>query len=330
MNKIKIITLLVFLLITGKTFAQQITIKASVDSTNVLIGDQLKLKFELEQAKNIEVILPSFSDTITSTIEVAQLQAIDTIKTDKPDIIKIIQELTIQSFDTGLQVVPAQIFRIASNNTVDSIKSYPVEFYVHSGFKVDLEKGPSDIKPVYEAPVNLAEVTPYILGLIIIAAIAFFIFYYINYLAKRKANNAENKIVEPAHIIALRELERIKASEAWNKNEKAKEYYGDLSDTLRIYILNRFDINAMEYTTIETIEACEKQKDLINQKNKEQLKSILELSDLVKFAKYKPQVDESERCLNTAFLFIKDTMLFETETKTESSNEEHKNTETEN
>ncbi|MFV0366680.1 MAG: hypothetical protein ACK5JS_09335 [Mangrovibacterium sp.] len=293
--------------------AQEIRIKASVDSTNVLIGDQLKLKFEIEQPKNLELMLPHFIDTITSSIEVAELHALDTISTNKDEVLKFIQELTIQSFDTGLQTIPGQEFKFQIDTIEGLIKSNPVQFYVHAGFQVDSITAPVGIKQPYEAPVNLAEASPYLLGAILIAALLFFIFYYINYLAKKRANAEDEGIKEPAHIIALRELQRIKTSEDWKNEEHTKLYFSELSDTMRTYIQNRYGINAMEYTTVEIMQAFKLQKDILEQKSNEQLKTVLELADLVKFAKLKPQPEECERSLSLAFLFVKDTMVFETE-----------------
>ncbi|MFV0522690.1 MAG: hypothetical protein ACK5MI_09750 [Mangrovibacterium sp.] len=326
MKNIRLILILFACALFGSSVsAQEIRIKASVDSTNVLIGDQLQLKFEIEQPKNLEITLPHFTDTITSSIEVSELHALDTLSVSDDEIVKFVQGLTIQSFDTGLNTVPEQSFKFKIDTVENVIKSNLVQFYVHAGFEVDSTKGPTDIKAPYKAPVNLAEASPYLLGIILIAAILFFIFYYINYLARKRADKVDEGPKEPAHIIALRELDRIKTTENWKNEEHAKEYFIDLSDTVRTYIQNRYGINAMEYTTVEIMNAFKLEKDLLEKKSGEQLKTILELSDLVKFAKLKPQIEECERSLSLAFLFVKDTMVFETEVVEEKTdNDENK------
>jgi hypothetical protein len=70
----------------------------------------------------------------------------------------------------------------------------------------------------YDAPVTLKEVIPYILGIILIAAILFFIFYAI----KRKKNNQPifvlpKKPKEPAHVVALRELDELKKKKSGSR-----------------------------------------------------------------------------------------------------------------
>ena len=65
----------------------------------------------------------------------------------------------------------------------------------------------------------------------------------------------------------------------------------------------------MEYTTDETIEAFTRQKGLISDKSFEELKNLLNLSDLVKFAKYKPTDDDHNLTLMNAYFFVNQTKI---------------------
>jgi hypothetical protein len=69
---------------------------------------------------------------------------------------------------------------------------------------IDTTRGLTDIKMPYAAPLTLKEVTPYILGVILIGAIIFLVLYSI----KRKKKNKPffslpSKPKEPPHVIAL-------------------------------------------------------------------------------------------------------------------------------
>jgi hypothetical protein len=173
--------------------------------------------------------------------------------------------------------------------------------------KLDTTKGPVDIKKPNAAPVTLKEVTPYILGIILIAAIIFFIFYYLQRKKKNKPLFSRiEKPKEPAHVIALRKLDRIKEEKIW-QHDKIKEYYSEVSDTLRMYIEDRFGIAAMEQTSDETLTAFKFRRDLINEKSMEELNQILKLSDLVKFAKYQPLPDDNNLSLINAYFFVNQT-----------------------
>jgi len=146
--------------------AQGYKVKAVIDSTHVLIGDQLNLRLELEQPKGSTVEFPQVADTIASGIEVMARSPLDTFKLDEGEQLKIIQNLTITSFDTGRNVVPAFKFRLVQDNLQQDLETLPAEFFVH-GMEIDTTKGPTDIKHPYAAPVTLAEASPYILGAIL-------------------------------------------------------------------------------------------------------------------------------------------------------------------
>lgn len=300
--------------------AQQVSTRAVIDSTHVLIGDQFNLRLEVDQPNGVLVAFPQIGDSLSPTIEVIAQSPLDTFVLDESQQLKIIQNLTITSFDTGRQVVPSLKFELKYNNLTDTIESLPAEFFVH-GMPIDTTKGPVDIKKPYAAPVTLKEVSPYILGAILIGALIFFLFYYIQRRKKNKPvfGKAE-KPKEPAHVIALRHLDQIKEQKLWQQNQ-VKAYYSDISDTLRTYIEERFGINAMEYTTDETIKAFQTQRGLLNEKNFSELKNILSLADLVKFAKYEPLPDDHNLTLMNAYFFVNDTKLEEKRTSQTKENE---------
>ena len=301
--------ILLFILLSGSIStikAQQVTVKASIDSTHILIGDQLKLLLEIEKPKNLNIQFPQVPDTFSSHIEVVNRSKIDTVKLDNKQREKLTQKLLITSFDSGMHQIPPFYFRMKDGKMLDSVATRALAFQVH-GMKIDTTKGPVDIKMVYAAPLSLKEVIPYILGIILIAAIIFFIFYYIRWKKKKVPlfSKAE-KPAEPAHIIALRELDRIKMQKLWQQ-EKIKQYYSEVSDTIRSYIQNRFDIQAMEQTSAETIGTFKLNRNLVDENSLDQLQHILSLADLVKFAKYKPLPDDNNLTLMNAYFFVNQT-----------------------
>ena len=176
---IKIFFLLVLLVFAEQVFAQRIKATASLDSANILLGDQVKLFLEIDHPKNVEVQFPNVPDTIVDLIEILNRSAIDTFELDNEDFQKQIQSFTITSFDSESYTIPPYWFKINVNGMVDSIPSNGVTLNVYS-LPIDTTKGPTDIKMPYDAPVTLKEVTPYILGAILIGAIIFLILYSIN------------------------------------------------------------------------------------------------------------------------------------------------------
>jgi len=309
--------------------AQQIKATASLDSANILLGDQVKLFLEIDHPKNVDVTFPQVPDTIAGFIEVLGKTAVDTFEGDKSDYIKQVQAYTITCFDSGSYRIPPYWFGINADGTIDSVPSNGVTLNVYS-MQIDTTKGPTDIKMPYGAPLTLKEVTPYILGVILIGAIIFFLLYSI----KRKKKNQPifarpQKPKEPAHVVALRELDRIKDEKVWQKGKK-KLYYSELTDTLRTYIEDRFEIHAMEQVTDEILDSFRQQKGLLTDKTFANLSQILQLSDLVKFAKYEPLPDDDNLSLINAYFFVNETkkeVIKKPEDKTTGEGEEDNNVE---
>lgn len=320
-TKISLLVLLLFMVASAN--AQRIKATASIDSTNILLGDQVKLFLEIDHPKTVDVTFPNVPDTLVEYIEVLDRSKIDTVELDDETYQKQIQSFLITSFDSGSYRILPFWFKIDLDGRLDSIPSNGVTLNVYS-MAIDTTRGPTDIKYPYDAPVTLKEVIPYILGAILILAILFFIFYAI----KRKKNNKPLFVIpkkpkEPAHIIALRELDRIKNEKIWQQG-KTKQYYSEVTETLRKYIEDRFEIQAMEQTSDETIESFRAQKGLLKDKTFGNLSQILKLADLVKFAKYQTSPDDNNMTLVNAYFFINDTKPEEKkpETPSEQKDEE--------
>lgn len=306
-GRIGAILFLSIILISGVANAQRIKATARLDSTNILLGDQIKLYLEIDHPNNVAVEFPQIPDSINQgLIEVLGRSGIDTFKMDNEEFQKQIQSYTITSFDSGSYRIPPVWFKINVDGRVDSVPTNGVTLNVYS-MVIDTTKGPADIKMPYGAPLTLKEVTPYILGVILIGAIIFLIFYSI----KRRRNNQPifarpQKPKEPAYIVAIRELDRIKSEKIWQKG-KLKRYYSEVTEVLRVYIEDRFGIPAMEQTSDETIESFRVNKNLLTDKMFVNLGQILKLADLVKFAKYKPLPDDDNLALTNAYSFVRET-----------------------
>jgi hypothetical protein len=324
--KLKILLILLTLLVAETVDAQRIKATASLDSANILLGDQIKLFLEIDHPKSVDIQFPAVPDTISDLIEVISRSGIDTFEVDDETFIKQIQSYTITSFDSGSYRIPPYWFVIDMDGNIDSVASNGVTLNVFT-MQIDTTRGPTDIKMPYDAPLTLKEVTPYILGIILIGAIIFFILYSI----KRKKKNKPifsrpEKPKEPAHIVAIRELDRIKAAKIWQKG-KTKQYYSEVTDALRTYIEERFEIRAMEQTSDETIESFRIQKNLLNEKNFSNLSQTLKLADLVKFAKYQPLPDDDNMALVNAYFFVNETKKEEQKKVEEKGDEKDNNVE---
>ena len=308
----KISVLLLLLLASLSNKAQEVKIKAALDSTAILVGDQVTLNLQIEYPKQLEVQFPMPGDSLGSSVEIVERLQLDTLIISDERLL-LTQNFIVTSFDTGYHEIPPFLFRIKLGEMVDSFESNPTGLMVFTLPKLDSLMtaigGPIDIKPPYEAPVTLKEIAPWLLGSLLALGLIFLILYAI----KRKKNNQPifsfpQKPKEPAHIIALRELDRIKSDKTWQQGH-VKQYYSELADTLREYIENRFDINAMELTSDETIAAFAYRRDLLSESIFGNLKRLLKNADLVKFAKFEPLPDDNNLAMVDAYFFVNQTKL---------------------
>ena len=104
---------------------------------------------------------------------------------------------------------------------------------------------------------------------------------------------------EPAHIEALRELEKYRSDKYWVPSRQ-KAFYSGITDILKNYIDRRFGIDAPEMTTIELFEGVTPQMY-------ESLKKLFERADYVKFAKYVADDEENAQALPLSVNFVTST-----------------------
>jgi competence protein ComGF len=311
-NIYKYFLLLTVICLVGNVSADNITVKTTLERDTILPGDQITLQYELEQSVGIKMLMPELPDTIGEDIEVIKREPLDTTELDDNKLL-LKQSYTITSFDSGLHVIPPFLFILEYDELVDTIKTDEIQLFVAS-IDVDLEKGPADIKKPFSAPITFKEIAPWLFAVILIGALAFFIIYAIQ---RRRRNmpvfSRPEKPKEAPHKIALRELNIVKSEELW-KQGHVKEYYSRVTDIIRTYIEDRFDVPAMEETSFEILNDLKNGNAKVDSKSMEELKHILELSDLVKFAKLQPLQDDNQITIAKAYFFVQQTKIEEMQT----------------
>ncbi|MGD0711057.1 MAG: hypothetical protein ABR968_07715 [Bacteroidales bacterium] len=312
----KSIFILSFIIIAfaGNVFSQQVTAKAKLDSNNLLIGDQVKLKVQLSYPSKTIIAWPDIKDTLTKHIEIVKKSKIDTISKD-PNKLTLAQTLVITCFDSGGFYIPQIPFgyknpgdtafnQVLTDSILLNVKNIPV----------DTTKAFKDIKGPMGVPWTLKEMLPYILGAILLAAIIWFIIYYLRKRKKGESLLSFSKPKRPAHEEALLALEELRNKKLW-QNNKVKEYYVELTEITRNYIEKRYGVIALEMTTDEIISALSPFS--IKDELKKKLRQTFVLADLVKFAKAFPLPNEHDTCLDTAIEFVKETKPVEVQQPTE-------------
>jgi len=312
-TKIFFIALWLSLLCSVQAYTQQTIIKASIDSTHLLIGLQTNIHLEVIQPKEKFVQLPVFQDTLMTGVEVISISKPDTFDLGN-NVIQIKQNYLVTSFDSAIYILPP--FEVIDGT--DTIRSSEkLALKISTIPNVDTEsKQFFDIKDVIKPPFVLwdyADIIGCIIGICLLILAAWYL--YGVWKGKRSlkifAKPEEPKL--PPHITALNELDHIKLQKLWQQG-LAKQYHSSITDTLRRYIEGRFGTQAMEMTSGEILDKI----STISEVNSvyENLKQILQLGDFVKFAKYQPIPDENELSMMNAYLFVNQTKKEEIENET--------------
>ena len=283
------------------TILLAIVVSASIDSTMLMIGDQTAMHLSVTQEANERVEMPVFGETLQEGIEIVDRSAVDT--TTLPDgRLQLSQELTLTSFKDSLFAVAP----IAVVSGGDTFWTEPMALNVIQPFEVDSSLAITDIKDIEKAPIYWWGILRWIL--LALAVIGLFVGAYYGVQWYRKHFLKEEEVIEPellrpADEVALEKLDEIKAQKIW-KDGKVKEYQTELTDVVREYIGRRFDVQSTEKTSDETLRAM---KPLIDKELFAKLSKMLQLADLVKFAKWHTTPDENEQALSTAYEFVNET-----------------------
>lgn len=298
----KLETLFCLLAVTVAAVAQSFSVYGKLEPSKIVIGDQTKLSYELTQDKSERVSCPVFSDTITKGVEL-----VETLKPDTIDLgggrIQVKLDYMVTAFDSGFYFIPAQKF-VSIN---DSVQSKPLGLLVdtvETGEQAEI----NPVKDIMDPPFLWSEFF-YWAGIVLLVLL---IVALIIYMIMRERVNKKLDFVfhreEPAippYQIALQQLEEVKSEKAWQSGD-IKAFYTRVTDIMREYMMGQFSINAMELTTDEILALTKKNPEF--EQVRQILKEVLELSDLVKFAKFIPLEDENNRSMLNAFAFVEKTM----------------------
>ena len=299
--------------------AQQPTysFQSKVTADSILIGDQVELIIQASVPEKYRVQFPVFADTIVTGIEVLGQPKIDTLskRTGEKE---LTYRIKLTSFDEGFYRIPPFKLPFTDGAMKDTAQTSPIWFLVNTIQPDSTVATIYDIKMPFAEPLTFAEVAPWVGGGLLLAAL---ILLTVIYFIKRKRGEPflfPVKPADPPHVVALRELEKIKEQKLW-ETENHKHYQSVLTDIIREYIEGRYEVPAMEQTTHETITKLG-EGVYVNPKLLEELNKTLSLADLVKFAKHTPSISENEQGLKFGFRFVNETKIIE-ELKDEKSEE---------
>ncbi len=278
-----------------------VALKTTISRDSILIGDPVHWTLQATVNPATRIAFPRIDSTFFPGLALLQPQQYDTLK-DKSGKEIYQTSFVFTSYDAGVYTLPAMPMLIDRGGYVDTLFFQPVQLQVKS-FDIDTATfKPFDIKPPIKYPVTFGEIVPFILLGLFLVAIALLLIYFIRRWRSNQPIFGKIKPVEPPEVIAMRELQKIKEEKLWQDTGKVKLYYTRITDVLRNYIEARYQVPAMEQTSDEILHSLHELK--LPEELLRKVQEMLSVSDLVKFAKYTPTIDDNEHNLNTTRQFV--------------------------
>ncbi|WP_183567479.1 hypothetical protein [Mucilaginibacter sp. SP1R1] len=289
-----------------KAGAQSIRAEAKLDRAVIMIGEQTQFHLSVQFNAKDKVEFPLVTDTIGGKIQVVSTKADTSFDKSDVSLETIRKTYVITAFDSGDYVIPSYAFHAQGGDS----KTVELRLQVEP-VAVDTTKAIYDIKQPLAIKYtfwdwlrdNWVLVTGILAAILIIGGVI----YYLRKRPKKVEVVEEPKPVIPPHIAALQKLTDLRDRKLWQQ-EQIKQYHTELSDVIREYLENRYAIQALEQTSDE-IFASLRYMD-IAEENRNLLRQMLILADLVKFAKEKPLPYENEQSMDNAIAFVNKTQQY--------------------
>jgi hypothetical protein len=289
------------ILLTVSNIQAQTQLEIIPDTNLIRIGEQVNLSIVVKanQGDVTEITWPIVSDTLTEQIDVVKVMPVDTFV--DAGINLFTQQWILTSFDTGQQVIPP--FELVING--EEKETDPFLLKVET-MEVDTTQAIKNIKGVQGVPISFLDWLKYhwqwFAGLGVLAILIVGIYLILRNRKKVLTGPVKKAVpLVPPSITALKRLNELSESKLWRQGE-VKQHHSEISEILREYLEFQFSFPALEQTTGEVMQTIRLTE--ISSDQQKQLRRMLMLSDLVKYAKEKPGDSENLEILNLAFEFV--------------------------
>ena len=295
---------------TPEARAQQV--RMTLDTTDIAIGEPTVLRVQADRdvtAGSGSFEWPAWQDTIPGGLEILQVLGADTTAIEGEDgnpIIRVERAYEITAWDSGYLAIPPAFLVCGA----DTIASNPLLFNVLLAPPGEPGQiaGHADIRRVqWSWQERLQRWLPWFLALAAALGLAFLIVrWWRNRPVDEIVKSTPAVPLEPAHIVALRELDLIAKEAVW-KHGQVKAHHAAVSEVIRTYFERRYNYPAMERSTDELRSGLVHFP--IRTHEKELILELLSLTDLVKFAKWSPQAADHERIIEQGIRFVEATTI---------------------
>ena len=279
------------------------TAHVRLDKSTITIAETITLELEAAIEPGYELQMPKV-DRVLENFGIVDWENPGN-KLDENNNIVSTYRYRLEPFLSGSYSIPAFTFEFSDTNDVEEKKyeltTEPIDIEVTSLLgdqRSELEI--ADIEDVVEMPQTNSYLWLWVVGsAILITAVGLWLYL------RRKRYSKLVRIFKPAHEIAYERLRVLVKDDLINSGQ-IKEFYERISNILRHYIEDRFDLRAPERTTEEFLIDLQ-WTEVLSAPDKETLGEFLRHCDLVKFAKYNPTSEQIQQTFDLVKDFIEKT-----------------------
>ena len=292
----RVLFFIVFGLSTQVGLTQAPSLKTAVDKRHILIGEQLKYTVEATLPVNTYQLTWFNVPDSFDHFEIVIRGKIDSV--EKNGILTCRQTLTLTSFDSGINVLPAQaiIFDPLQDDT--SYRFFTDSIPINVSFSpMDSTETFHDIKSIIEVKDEIP-LWMWIGGAALLILLIVGIIYLVKYFKNRKKTVSlfQSKLTpfdEAMQSLSMLQKEQLIYLGA------VKEFHTKLSDIFKRYLSRKTEKNVLNLTSSDILLLLN--DTLLSKGDTSVIAGVLRMADAVKFAKYSPPASESE----TAFVNTK-------------------------
>lgn len=289
---------IIFILCATISINAQIKVESKLDSTNVLIGAQVKYHVNVVAPLNSHITFPTNEtmNAMSSAIEVLDMDD-DTVAIGN-GLNMYTRTYNLTAWENGKYNIPSLKLKINGRDYMTN--KIPFEVKTVEVDTTNME----DIRPAEDVQDNPFSWSDWYLPVLLsILAVILCTFIYYLFIRLSSGKSVISKIIfvkkQSPYQKAMNMIEQIKQEHLAHSDDQ-KVYYTRLTDALRDYLEDRFGINAKEMTSNDIISRLHKEElSDINE-----LKEVFETADLVKFAKYSVQANINDMNLANVAKFI--------------------------
>lgn len=285
--------------------AQSAEVSGKVASDKVQVGRPFDFDLQLKVPYGCHVEWNDFEGgALSEQVEILKRGPVERTADADSNVI-VNQTLTLMTFDTGYVQIPA-VTLVYAKSFGDPMRlqaiTDPIDLYVTTIAADTTQSFRPIIEPI-AAPFQAKDLYPWLVALLLLALLGLCLWQYLK--RRRRQVDANGNVISgpvvPPYEKAIGGLESLRQQKLWQAG-KTKEYYSAMTDIAREYLEGQFDINAVEMTTDSILEEV---KPLgFSRESYAKLKDVMELADLVKFAKYAATNLENDVAMNNMTDFV--------------------------